>query len=107
VSIVRLSREAIDELIEAAAWYSARRPGLEMEFLAEVERELPLIESSPASFPRLLDLPRDLVVRRALLPRFPYALVFVDLGTEIRVLAVAHAKRRPGYWLDRVGEEPQ
>jgi hypothetical protein len=28
--------------------------------------------------------------------------IFMDLGTEIRVLAVAHAKRRPGYWLDRV-----
>ena len=38
------------------------------------------------------------------LPRFPYAVIFMDLGTEIRVLAVAHAKRRPGYWLDRVGK---
>ena len=72
------------------------------EFLTEVERVLPLIGTSPASFPRLLDLPADLVVRRALLPRFPYAVIFMDLGTEIRVLAVAHAKRRPGYWLNRV-----
>jgi hypothetical protein len=51
VSLVRLSREAIDELVEAAAWYSGRRPGLEMEFLSEAERELSLIESSPGSFP--------------------------------------------------------
>lgn len=60
--------------------------------------------SSPASFPRLLNMPADLVIRRARLPRFPYAVIFMDLGTEIRVLAVAHAKRRPGYWLDRVGK---
>ncbi len=44
----------------------------------------------------------DLVIRRARLSRFPYAVIFMALGTEIRVLAVAHAKRRPGYGLDRV-----
>ena len=44
----------------------------------------------------------DLEVRRALLPRFPYALVFLELQTEIRVLAVAHAKRHPDYWLNRL-----
>src|SRR2546428_173623 len=71
----------------------------------EVERVLPLIERAPASFPRLLDVPADLVIRRTLLPRFPYAVVFIDLGTELRVLAVAHAKRRPGYWLNRVARE--
>jgi hypothetical protein len=38
----------------------------------------------------------------ALVPRFPYAVVFIDLGTEVNVLAVAHAKRRPGYWLNRL-----
>lgn len=105
MKVVRLSAEAIDELVEAAAWYRARRRGLESEFLAEVDRVLPLIGTSPAAFPRLLDLPADLVVRRALLPRFPYALVFMDLGEHVRILAVAHAKRRPGYWLDRVSDE--
>jgi len=46
-----------------------------------------------------------MVIRRALLPRFPYAVIFMDLGEHIRVLAVAHAKRRPGYWLGRVASE--
>lgn len=76
MNVVRLSPEAIDELVEAAVWYRARRPGLESEFLAEFDRVVPLIGSLPV--------------------------IFMDLGTEIRVLAVAHAKRRPGYWLDRV-----
>ncbi len=102
MSAVRLSPEAVDELAEAAAWYKARRSGLELEFLAEIERILPMVGDSPASFPRLLDLPVDLVIRRALLPRFPYAVIFMDLQTEVRVLAVAHTKRRPDYWLDRV-----
>jgi plasmid stabilization system protein ParE len=102
VSAVRLSPEAVDEVAEAAAWYQGRRPGLEVEFLAEFEGVLPLIENSPASFSRVPDLPAGFVIRRALLPRFPYAVVFMDLGTEIRVLAVAHARREPGYWLNRV-----
>jgi plasmid stabilization system protein ParE len=102
VTAVRFARAAAEELAEATAWYRARRPGLELEFLAEVERILPMIGSSPVSFPRLLDLPVDLVIRRALLPRFPYALIFMDLQTEVRILAIAHSKRRPGYWLNRV-----
>jgi hypothetical protein len=74
---VRLSPEAVSELAETAAWYRGRRPGLDLEFLAEVERMLPMIGDSPAAFPRLLDLPVDLVIRRALLPRFPYAVIFM------------------------------
>jgi hypothetical protein len=38
-----------------------------------------------------------------MLPRFPYGVVFVELTKEVRIVAVAHAKRRPGYWLDRTG----
>jgi hypothetical protein len=48
---------------------------------------------------------RDLLIRRALLPRFPYAAMFMDLGEHIRVLAVAHAKWQPGYWLGRIASE--
>src|SRR5438477_12892969 len=45
-----------------AAWYRGQRPGLELEFLAEVDRVLPLIGGSPASFPRLIDVPEDLMI---------------------------------------------
>lgn len=41
-------------------------------------------------------------IRRALLPRFPYTLIFIDMGAEVRVIAVAHVKREPGYWLERI-----
>jgi toxin ParE1/3/4 len=41
-------------------------------------------------------------LRRALLSRFPYGVVFVELEDHIRVVAIAHAKRKPGYWLHRV-----
>jgi toxin ParE1/3/4 len=102
MSGVRLAPEAVDELGEAASWYEERSGGLGAELLDEVEEVLQRIEALPESFPRLLDVPEDLEIRRALLPRFPYALVFITTKAETQVIAVAHSKRRPDYWLERV-----
>jgi plasmid stabilization system protein ParE len=102
VKPVSLSPEAVVELTEAASWYEARQPGLAIRFLQEIDQAGHAIRSRPLSFPRLANMAADLVVRRALLPRFPYALVFLELQAEIRVLAIAHAKRHPNYWLNRL-----
>lgn len=99
---VSLSPEAVAELIEAASWYETRQPGLAVKFLQEIDQAQHAIQSRPLSFPRLANTAVDLEIRRALLPRFPYALVFLELQTEIRVLAIAHAKRHPDYWLNRL-----
>jgi hypothetical protein len=101
--VIDLDREALDELAEAAAWYEEQRPGLSAEFMIEVDRAVAEIAERPVSFARLRDAPEDLVIRRALLDRFPFGLVFIELpGGKLRVIAVAHTKRRPGYWLRRV-----
>jgi|SRR5271155_4691994 len=99
----RLVPEAVAELTDAAVWYESRRPELARQFLQDFETVLRLIESRPFSFPRLLGTSPELNIRRALLPRFPYASVFLELPSKIRIVAVAHLKRRPGYWLNRVG----
>ena len=98
----RLAPEAVAELADAAAWYDSQREGLGRELLQEFESLLRIIESRYPSFPRLLDTAPGLNIRRALLPRFPYAAVFLELPTEIRIVAVAHLKRRPRYWLNRI-----
>ena len=90
------------ELAEAASWYETRQPGFAIRFLQEIDQTGHAIQTRPLSFLRLADTAKDLQIRRALLPRFPYALVFLDLPTEIRILAVAHAKRHPDYWLNRL-----
>jgi toxin ParE1/3/4 len=72
------------------------------ELLDEIDATLPLIGSRPQSYPRLQDVSAAHEIRRALLARFPYAIVFLVRPEEVRVLAVAHAKRRPGYWLSRI-----
>jgi plasmid stabilization system protein ParE len=94
--------EALDELREAARWYEERREGLGRDFLREVEAMLAHVRERPMLFQRIAELPDDLDVRRALIRRFPFALVFLDLGESVRVLAVAHTKRRARYWLGRV-----
>ena len=99
---VSLSPEAVVELIEATSWYETRQPGLAVKFLQEIDQAQQAIQSRPLSFPRLANTAVDLEIRRTLLPRFPYALVFLELQTEIRVLAIAHAKRQPDYWLNRL-----
>ncbi len=99
---VRFAPEVPDELVEAVLWYEARRSGLGKELLDEIDATLPLIGSRPQSFPRLQDVSATHEIRRALLARFPYAIVFLVRPEELRVLAVAHAKRRRGYWLSRI-----
>lgn len=99
---VRFEVQAKREFVEAVAWYEANQPGLADRFLDELERQLTKIRQHPLSFPILRDVPRELEVRRALLKRFPYGLMFVDLETEIQILALAHNRRQPGYWLNRL-----
>lgn len=101
--MIDLDPEALDEIAEAAIWYEEQRDGLSTEFLLEIDRALARIAERPASFARLLDVPVELVIRRALVDRFPFGLIFIELpGDKLRVIAVAHTKRRPGYWLRRV-----
>ncbi len=102
MKILELAPEAVAELSDAANWYADRSPGLAERFIAEVERLLPSLTRRPRSFSLLPGIPPGMDVRRAPLSRFPYTLIFIELGREIRVLAGAYDKRRPGYWLDRL-----
>jgi hypothetical protein len=68
------------------------------DFAVEVERALAVIGENPRAWPGWPDASEELEIRRFLLSRFPFALAY-----RVIVLAVAHAKRRPGYWLSRAG----
>jgi len=102
VSSVLYEPEALEELEEAAAWYELARPGLGHRFVSRVDETIDRIEEAPLSFPLVLRLDSGLVVRRARLDRFPYGVVFLPLASDLRILAVAHLRRRPGYWRERV-----
>jgi hypothetical protein len=44
----------------------------------------------------------DLLVKRKLVKRFPYLVIFIEFERNVRVIAVALGARRPDYWRDRV-----
>ncbi|HEX6986059.1 MAG TPA: hypothetical protein VF170_11825 [Planctomycetaceae bacterium] len=99
----RVLPEADGEALEAALRYEDREPGLGNDFLAELERAFGSIRRDPGSLPRLEDYSGPHEIRRCMLRRFPYAVVFLDRPGEALVVAVAHTRRRPLYWLDRLG----
>ena len=79
-------------------WYEEKRSGLGEEFVSEVDATLDAVAERPEIFQQVPGAPG---VRRALLHRFPYAIVFVFDSDRVTVLAVAHGKRRPLYWKAR------
>ena len=89
-------RLAEHELNEAAQYYDREEPGLGSSFLEEVDRCLRSIEAHPEAGHLLRGL-----VRRRLLRRFPYALLYKIRPSAVRILAVMNLKRRPMYWVGR------
>jgi plasmid stabilization system protein ParE len=98
---LRIDPAAGEETKEAAQWYEDRRPGLGLEFLAAVDAGIQQIRNEPRRFARLETIPEEENVRRFLMDRFPYIIIYELTADEIRILAVAHTRRRPGYWRRR------
>lgn len=99
---VQFEDEADLEYRLSGRWYETQRQNLGIEFFDAVD----------AAIGRILDFPRlgspvpivraDLPVRRIAVSRFPFHVVYLDTGEQIRILAVAHDRRKPGYWTSRV-----
>ena len=88
---------ALAELHDAAAFYTARaNVGLGLAFVAEFERSTKLVLENP-----MLGAIFRGTRRRSLLRRFPYDIIYQVTANELRVVAVAHHRRRPGYWTHR------
>jgi toxin ParE1/3/4 len=99
---VELHPDARAELRSAALWYDERRSGLGDEFIIEVSVVLDRIGQAPDSYarwPGTQETPP--LIRKAPLHQFPYLIAFEKHQRHSLVLAIAHAKRRPLYWLSR------
>ncbi len=94
--VVAASAEA--ELTAAARWYEARGAGLGMRLLGNAHEALTRIAESPEAFPLW---PTQSAYRKCPVRAFPYHVFFDATEEPIVVLAFAHAKRKPGYWLRR------
>jgi plasmid stabilization system protein ParE len=93
---VRVTAAADLELNEAADYYDQESAGLGGAFLDAVEHAVVQLAEYPESAVTLRD-----AVRKQLLVKFPYALLYSVRDDGVRILAVAHQMRRPFYWRGR------
>lgn len=95
---------AATEAVEAAGWYEARRVGLGDDFRSEFKLVLDRLREGilPGTpWPGRLG---ERGVKRLLMRRFPFSVVFVTTGEQVVLLALAHHRRKPNYWRDRLSE---
>ena len=91
--IFRFTPEADAELTEAREWYSHQRKDLDIEFMQCIENALSRILANPHMFPTVHG---DL--RRAIVRRFPFAILYEVTSEEIQIIAVFHSRRDPEIW---------
>ena len=94
---VQLRRIAKRDLREAVAWYRERDPHLAERFLDEVYGVLALLEQFPNIGGRVFGV-SGAETRQLPVDSFPYHVVFKRFAERISVLAIAHDRKRPGYW---------
>ncbi len=95
----RIHPEAKAEFRTDAQWYDADYPNRGERFADSVEASFLRIREAPRSFPFWR---RRKDVRACVVPRFPFTVFFVAEPESVIVYAVAHDKRRPGYWQKRI-----
>ncbi len=93
----RFHPEAAEEFEASEGWYFFRSIDASIEFVAEVETGIGAIIRAPQRWPKHL-----YGTRRYVLPRFPFSIAYLDEADEVTIIAVAHSKRKPGYWKGRV-----
>jgi plasmid stabilization system protein ParE len=89
--------EALLEAWGARHWYAERNAQTASAFLAELEHAQEQVITFPDRWPAHVH-----GTRRYRFRRFPYVLVYHATPQRVTVLAVAHSKRRPGYWKTRL-----
>jgi plasmid stabilization system protein ParE len=96
VKPLELHPAAVAEGEEAAAWYAERDPRVAARFMEELDAALARIAEAPHRWPVYLH-----GTRRVRLTRFPYLVPYREEPSRILVVAIAHGKRKPGYWRKR------
>lgn len=94
---VRFVPEARQEFLAQVAYYEKESTGLGGRFRREIEKTVRIA----TSFPRA-GSPCAARTRRVIVKGFPFSIVYRSEGAGIVVFAVAHFRRHPSYWFDRV-----
>jgi len=93
----RFHPEAREDFRDAIIWYRGHSPRAAAEFRVTVAEAIRRISEAPARWPEY-----SYGTRRLVLARFPFSIVYLDHLDAVQIVAVAHDKRKPGYWKGRV-----
>ena len=96
----RFHRAALAEHLDEVAFYESRLPGLGADYLAEFETVMARACATPDFYPRV----GHSNLRKAVLKRFPFDVIYRVEAAQIVILAIAHHRRRPAYWAGRIGK---
>ncbi|MBI4826083.1 MAG: type II toxin-antitoxin system RelE/ParE family toxin [Nitrospirae bacterium] len=94
---VRFLKPAQSEVDDAVAWYDSQSRNLGTQFLDDLDRAVRRIVAYPLSN---IKIEED--IRRCLLSRFLYGIIYGIDSETVVVIAVAHLHREPRYWIDRL-----
>jgi plasmid stabilization system protein ParE len=94
---INVHPEAVAEAQAAELWYRERNTLAADAFLAELDRAVERIAEEPERYPLYVN-----DTRRYLLQRFPFYLVYREVTGKLEIVAIAHGRRRPGYWKKRI-----
>jgi len=97
VKEIVLTDDAKNDLQDVAVWYENQQKGLGFDFLDEFENSINIIENNPKLYPVIYKK-----VRRALMNRFPYAILYLIQTSGTVVFAVFHTSRNPKTWKSRI-----
>jgi toxin ParE1/3/4 len=89
---------ALEEVLEIEAYLEAQRSDLGEAFRSELNAVIDVLLEFPEAAPVVS--PKG--IRRRLLPRFPYSVLYVLTGDLLLILAGAHTSRGPTRWEDRL-----
>ena len=89
--------DAEAEHLDTVVYYETRRAGLGALYLAAFEQALETVRDNPHRY-RIVNEPD---IRRVPLARFPLSIIYRETSKRVEILAVAHHKRRPAYWIAR------
>lgn len=86
------------EHLETVSYYESKQKGLGRAYLTELKQIMEQVCALPGIYP--VEIPPD--IRRVRFKKFPYTLLFRQSNNQIQILAIAHHRRQPEYWIERL-----
>lgn len=95
---IRYSVQAVLDFEDGHEFYALRSEAAATNFVTAVESAIKEAAENPTRFAMYEAAPLEGGVRRNLVQRYPYSVVYQAIGDTIEIVAIAHASREPGYW---------